>query len=765
MARASTALFTPFGEAYLDIVTNGTYWVLGANRTVTWATAELDTPWEDPAAARELITDALARFTDVANIRFSFRGHYTDPNLAPADMVFSGTQNAWIFGIPDYVLAWAYFPNEPLTDAWTTAQFGTANVYPDAAGDVWINLSSEAVFYPTHPGSDGFFLLLHEIGHAVGLKHPHDDGGTGWPTAYARGIDFADIQLLTVMSYNEGSPVADWFSGNPGSLMPLDVLALQRIYGANTVTRAGATTYTLAPDGRLTTAWDAGGIDTANASGSRLGWNVWLGMVEVDGHIIGGAEPRGDLSTAKWFFDLEHVTGSPVRDVITGNRLANRLQGMGGVDTLSGEAGNDRLDGGAGADTLRGGAGNDTLIGGPGLDRLRGDEGNDTYVIDDSREIDRTIADPGIDTVRSPLSYTLGPQQENLVLIGTAGANGTGNALANRLTGNAAANRLTGAGGNDVLTGNAGNDVLVGGNGNDWLNGGPGVDTYNGGPGNDTYVVDAATERIHDSSGMDTVRANFDCTLSAGLENLVLLGTRGLSGTGNSLDNLLVGNVGPNHLRGLAGNDTLDGGSGADTLDGGSGNDLYRVDNAGDRVIDSAGDDAVIASISYTLAPGIEYLELAGNSPINGTGNALNNILWGNDAANTLRAGAGDDILVGRGGADTLLGQAGADAFVFADALDGSIDITPDFLSGTDVLWLAGNVFAALPADDFNPLDAAFLAIGPAAIDSDDFLVFDDLTGRLAYDADANGPGAPVPFVNLDTLLLSAADIYVYTVV
>lgn len=571
MATTSSQLLAPFGIDYLDIVTNGTYWELDLSRTLTWATAEFDTEWEDPVAAGQLIANALAQFSRVANIHFEFVGHYDDPTTAPANMVFSGTMNPEDFGIDKTILAWGFFPNEEITDGWIAALFGDSDIYPDASGDVWINLASEAIFYPTHRGSDGFFLFLHEIGHALGLKHPHDDGATGGPTAQEVGLDLADIQLLTVMSYHDGSPVADWFSGNPGSLMPLDILALQRLYGPNNTTRADNTVYRLTPNQRLDSLWDAGGIDRADASTSKLGWEIDLNVADVDGHVIGFAAPIGDLKTLKWFFDLENVTGSPLRDKVSGSDDDNRLAG------------------GAGNDILIGRAGSDTLIGGPGIDLLRGGAGDDRYFIDNAGEIRLTTLDPGIDTVLASMTYTLGTEQENLTLRGGSPLSGSGNSAANTLIGNDAANILKGKAGDDQLFGHNGDDTLLGAAGADYLDGGAGRDAMDGGAGDDVYVVNSLNDKITDSSGLDTVVSSISYRLPGALEDLELIGTKAINGTGNSHNNYLGGNSNVNILVGAGGDDVLDGFGGADILSGGAGFDTFvfsEPPGAIDRVTD-----------------------------------------------------------------------------------------------------------------------------------------------------------------------------------
>jgi Ca2+-binding RTX toxin-like protein len=107
----------------------------------------------------------------------------------------------------------------------------------------------------------------------------------------------------------------------------------------------------------------------------------------------------------------------------------------------------------------------------------------------------------------------------------------------------------------------------------------------------------------------------------------------------------------------MDGNDTLNGGAGADTLIGGIGNDTYVVDNVGDVVTENPveGTDLVQSSITYTLTDNVENLTLTGSANIDGTGNALNNVIIGNGANNMLDGGAGADVMAGGYGNDTYL--------------------------------------------------------------------------------------------------------------
>jgi len=233
------------------------------------------------------------------------------------------------------------------------------------------------------------------------------------------------------------------------------------------------------------------------------------------------------------------------------------------------------------------------------------------------------------------------------------------------INGTSRADTLSGGTGNDTLNGLAGNDVLNGNAGNDYLHGARGSDTMRGGVGDDTYTVDNVLDSVIEDidEGTDAIRSSITYTLGANVENLDLIGTVVINGTGNELDNALIGNSASNILTGKAGNDRLDGKKGIDTMMGGSGDDIYEVDNVGDSVAENLneGSDTVISSINYTLGSNLENLALSGSSAIIGIGNAANNRIIGSDMANNLWGRGGNDVFFGDSGADSLYGEAGDD--------------------------------------------------------------------------------------------------------
>ena len=316
-------------------------------------------------------------------------------------------------------------------------------------------------------------------------------------------------------------------------------------------------------------------------------------------------------------------------------------------------------------------------------------------------------------------------------------------------------------------------DIVEAGGGNDFLDGGTGADRLVGGEGDDTYVVDNLGDVTYEATkeGFDTVQSSLTWTLGANVEELQLTGTAAINGTGNDAANTLRGNSAANILYGLGGNDllfgnggndTLDGGAGADTLRGGLGNDTYVVDNAGDKVIEAAGEgtDKAIASVSYTLAAGSAVEQLtakAGTTAINLGGNELGQTISGNEGANTLSGNGGNDTLLGLGGNDRLFGGAGNDVltggaghdlFYFNTALTANVDTITDFNVADDTIVLDHAIFAALAAGTLAAGAFAANTTGLAG-DASDRIIYETDTGKLFYDANGSAAGGAVQFATV----------------
>ena len=416
--------------------------------------------------------------------------------------------------------------------AWTYQNEGSNDIF---GSDVILNRTGIA----QRIADDGFFdwspyVTLHEILHSIGLSHPGDYNGAGF--SYEEDAQFyQDTRQYSIMSY--------WAAAKTGSdhiigdthhvaLTPLlyDILALQTLYGANTKTRTGDTVYGFNSNtgnspfnfagktGIILAVWDAGGRDTLDFSGFAGASVINLNA----GTFSSGGGLTNNISIA-FGAVIENAVGGKGNDALIGNSAANLLDGRGGADKMTGGA------------------------------------GNDVFIVDNVGDVAiETSSQGGTDLVRSRVSFTLGARIEDLTLEGRAAINGTGNSLANRLTGNAADNILDGASGVDVMA---------------------------GGAGNDHYYVDSRADKVVETSaahGIDRVYATASHTLVANVENLALLGTSPIGGTGNGLANRITGNSGANILKGGGGADTISGGGGGDSLYGGSGKDVLRGDSGAD---------------------------------------------------------------------------------------------------------------------------------------------------------------------------------------
>lgn len=582
---------------------------------------------------------------------------------------------------------------------------GDDTYYVDNLGDVTVELDGE--------GRDKVFSTVnHALGAAVEdltLTGSNDTVGSG-------------NELDNTITGGNGSNKLNGGAGNDTLADNAGDDTLDGGTGADTMAGgSGNDTYVVDDAGDRVTEAPGSGVDTVRSSiDYSLGDNVE--------HL----ELSGDQ-------DLNGA-GNGLNNTITGNGGNNTLDGRAGNDTVKAGSGDDLVNGGdgddllqgeAGQDTLYGDGGNDRLDGGLGTDRMAGGAGNDVYVVDHDGDLVIEEAGAGTDLVESSITYTLTAQVENLTLTGAAAIDGSGNELDNTINGNTGANTLQGLVGNDTLYGHAGNDSLLGGEGDDYLDGGQGADSMQGGTGNDVYIVAQAGDLVVENAGegVDQVRASIDYSLTAEVENLTLVGAA-ISGTGNELDNTIVGNSSSNMLYGGAGNDTLtddggadrlDGGLGADSMAGGSGSDVYVVDNAGDLVTEAAGSgvDTVESSIDYTLGANVENLVLTGSENLVGNGNALHNTITGNagdnttdagagndtvnagDGADLVRGGDGNDTLNGEGGDDRLYGEAGNDLInggLGADRMAGGLGddtfvvddagdlVDEDAASGTDMV-------------------------------------------------------------------------------
>lgn len=487
------------------------------------------------------------------------------------------------------------------------------------------------------------------------------------------------------------------------------------------------------------------------------------------------------------FFNLEGVRGSNFNDTLIGGNADNGTGTTDGFEFFIGGAGDDSIDGGAGYDrvdyntstaavnvvlggtgygsaqdgfggtdrlvnieAVRGSAFNDVLTGSDtrAFESFEGREGND--IIDGKGGIDRADYERSLAGVRVDLAAGTAADGYG----GTDTLSNIENVRGSRdfsdsLYGNTLANLLEGLGGNDTLDGRTGADTMIGGD------------------GSDTYYVDnigdvvSETNAILSKGGTDTVVSSISYTLGSNVENLRLNSSGAINGTGNALNNLIYAGAGVNVIDGGAGSDTLSFAYATTTGTDGIMLDLGVVDLAGRATASGiSGADQVINVENLT---GSKYNDkLTGNSAANAIdGGVGNDILNGGGGNDKLTGGDGNDSLSGGLGLDTLIGGVGADSFVFDTALsNGNRDTITGFSIIDDTIGLDRTVFQQLTA--IGTLSADNFRIG-AAVDGNDFILYNSSTGILTYDADGNAAGVGVEFALIGTgLLMTSADFVVY---
>jgi Ca2+-binding RTX toxin-like protein len=491
-------------------------------------------------------------------------------------------------------------------------------------------------------------------------------------------------------------------------------------------------------------------VPTGAPTGTVAG-NYIAGQMQIE--ILSAANQQGtDVAL--------QLEGNSFGQIIVGN-FANNVISDGGVLAVQGTA------------ALRAAAAGNSA---GGQDQLAGLRGNDTYnVTAQSTTVNEDVGN-GTDVV-------------NVYYQATGGTFGLIAAAEVEFL------NASNAGVGINLFGNGFNQVITGNTGNDNINGGGGQDTLVGGVGSDVYVIDstnaqnvtiienqadAGIDRVNTSVSFDLANINASYVDSAGtvvpagaaattttpgfidIEEIVGIGGGDISLTGNGGRQFIVGTTGNNVLNGD--NDTLTGtvmtGTAVgDTMQGLTGNDTYRVYTQADVALeaDGQGTDIVFAGFQTAVSgntAGDSYSLYAGQS-IEGLSAAnqartVGMTLIGNELAQSagITGTAGNDTIWGLGGNDVLTGRGGSDIFGFAEVGAGNADTITDFTAG-DFIGLQntapatgsttfggafGSVGAALASDEF--------VVGTQALDANDYIIYNQSTGQIFYDADGNGTGS-----------------------
>jgi serralysin len=255
-----------------------------------------------------------------------------------------------------------------------------------SGGDVWLNPDASNFYLDSYtgtfrlsaisPGTYAYYTLLHEIGHALGLKHPFDsstDGGG--PSLTGTTSSGWDSRVFSLMSYTPlaSHPDAIGYTINPTTPMLLDVAAIQSIYGANYSYNAGDTVYQFndaAGQYYFQTIWDGGGANAIAYSGSSaslIDLNAGHGsQIGNPVYAYTATDPYAYKPYNVWIAYGVSINSATVSGTADCTLIANAngcsLWGGSGSDILDGGAGNDLLSGGAGNDVLDGAGGNDTAV-------------------------------------------------------------------------------------------------------------------------------------------------------------------------------------------------------------------------------------------------------------------------------------------------------------------------------------------------------------------------------------------------------------------
>lgn len=609
------------------------------------------------------------------------------------------------------------------------------------------------VTYQNSPGSVTVDLLLRTASGGSGndiLVNMHQVRGSNHADTL-RGSDTTDV-----VEHFEGRNGNDEIDGRGGS----DVVRYGYLSNGIGVYVNLATGVAIAGPGDTDTLHNIERVRGSQYNDTLIGGNPDNGAFSLEGREAFRGDAGNDFIDGGAGFDVAEYSSatSGVYVVLGGPSAGFAYDGVGGVDTLlnmervNGSFFDDYLSGSDAAvyESYEGAAGNDTIDGKGGADRV---------IYGGSRAGVNVNLVAGIATEFYRYGGFDTGMDEEILTMGT-------DVLLN-------IEEISGSAFDDTLIGNSAANFIEGSDGDDTIDGGAGVDTMEGNDGSDVYFVRdlgdtvKETERNRVIGGEDTVKSYITTAMSSTgyvlgdfVERLHIETTASADGTGNSLGNEIVANLGNNvldgkdgidtvsfrlavagviasidsaatgpqntggsgvdtllnfeNIEGGGGNDSLtgsaganwmSGGAGADTLVGGLGNDTYVVDDAGDAIEENSSNplevDQVFSSVTFSLAAlaNVENLTLTG-AAFTGTGNNLANMLIGADGNGSLIGADGDDTLDGGLGSDTLIGGQGNDVYIVNSADDL---VSEGAGGGTADLVLASITYSLVDTDGIGP--------------------------------------------------------------